>query len=394
MTIPAKLTDTTQSHIERLVSEKVQEGPHIDFKRDLPAAWDNSAKSEFLADVSAFANAGGGDVIYGVAEDGNATASAVVPQTHSSIDQEVLRMQDLLLNQVEPRMPGAHVFPVPVTVGATSGHVVVVRVPQSWAGPHRVRLGQHFYIREGQRKRQLDVPELRGLFLRSETQAQRVRDFRAERLGKILSGDAPQKLVDGPVLVAHLIPVQSALGLVQIDTAQYSNQRYVPVLGASSGWARMNIDGALAIRNIDQGGFTHGYSQLFRNGFLEATKTYPRRGTEERVNFPSSRYEEDVVALLRTFRAELLHHEVEASCTVMLSLIRADEMRLGVGNNWFLDDHQTLFDRATIVIPDVLAAADVEPATALKPAFDMVWQAAGFTHSGNYDASGAWVGQR
>lgn len=391
MTIPTKLTNTTQADLERLISDMVQEGPHIDFKRDLPAAWDNSAKSEFLADVSAFANAGGGDVIYGVAEDGTAVATAVVPQVPTNIDQEVLRMQDFLLHQVEPRMPGIQVFAVPVSVGTASGHAVVIRVPQSWAGPHRVKLGQHFYIREGQRKRQLDVPELRGLFVRSESQAQRVRDFRTERLGKILSGDVPQKLVAGPVMVVHIVPVQSALGLVQIDPVEYSNERHVPVLGATTGWARMNIDGALAVRNPNDEG-THGYSQLFRNGFLEATKTYPRRGSEERVNFPSRQYEEHVIALLRAFRVELKHQRVDPSCTVMLSLLQADELKLGVHDpHDFLDEHQTLFDRRTLVIPDVLAAAEVAPEAALKPVFDMVWQAAGLERSSNYNAEGVRI---
>jgi hypothetical protein len=391
MTIPAKLTDTTQADLERLIADLVQEGPHIDFKSDLPAAWDNSAKSEFLADVSAFANAGGGDVIYGVAEDGTAVATAVVPQVPANIDQEVLRMQDFLLHLVEPRMPGIQVFAVPVSVGGASGHAIVIRVPQSWAGPHRVKLGQHFYIREGQRKRQLDVPELRGLFVRSESQAQRVRDFRTERVGKILSGDVPHKLIDGPLMVAHIVPVQSALGLVQIDPVGYSTQRYVPVLGASPGWARMNIDGALAVRGSNVEG-THGYSLLFRNGFLEATKAYPRRGDEQRVNFPSLAYEEQLIALLRAFRVELKHHQIEPSCTVMLSILQANQLKLGVRDTYgFLDKHQTLFDRHTLVIPDVLAPADIAPEVALRPMFDMVWQAAGLERSRNYNAEGVWA---
>jgi hypothetical protein len=37
MTLPAKLIDTTQEHLERLIADEVQEGSHIDFKRDLPA---------------------------------------------------------------------------------------------------------------------------------------------------------------------------------------------------------------------------------------------------------------------------------------------------------------------------------------------------------------------
>lgn len=391
MTIPAKLIDTTQEHLERLIADEVQEGPHIDFKRDLPANWDNAAKSEFLADVSAFANAGGGDVVYGVDEDGAGQASSLVPQVVGNINAAVLRMQDLLLHQVEPRIPGVQVFPVPVTVAGTAGHAIIIRAPQSWAGPHRVRLSQHFYVREGRRKRQLDVPEIRGLFLRSESQGQRVRDFRTERLGRILSGEAFYRLVEGPLLVAHLVPVQSMVGLVQIDPVTYAQQRHVPLIGATAGWARINIDGALAIRNPDAGG-THGYSQLFRNGALEATKVYPRRPGEQFANLPSTAYEQHIIELLRSFRAELVHHGIEAGCTVMLSLLQADKFKLGVRQGLeFFDERQTLFDRSTVLVPDILADAAQSPEHALKPAFDLLWQAAGFERSRNFDAAGNWA---
>lgn len=59
MSLPSNLLETTQADIERLIADRTQEGPHLDFKRDLPGVWDNSAKHELLADVTAFANSGG-----------------------------------------------------------------------------------------------------------------------------------------------------------------------------------------------------------------------------------------------------------------------------------------------------------------------------------------------
>lgn len=394
MSLPAKLIDTAQADIEQLVTEQAVEGPHLDFKRDYPSTWDNATKHEFLADVSAFANAGGGDLVYGVDENGNAQASAVVPQVLTSADVEVRRMQDLLLNMAEPRIPGVQVQAVPVTVGTAAGYVLVVRVPQSWAGPHRVKSNQHFFIRDGARKRQLDVPEVRGLFLRSENQAQRVRDFRTERIGKLLSDEAPHKLVEGPLVVVHVVPTQAALGLIQIDPVPYATARYLPVLGASSGLSRLNVDGALMVRNPNPQG-THGYSQFFRNGFFESVYVLTRRNADGRASLPSLAYEEHAIALLRQFRIELVHLGIDTEVTVMLSLLRADETQLGVDSRYdFLDDHQTFFDRKTIVLPDVLARSDLTPELALKPVFDLVWQAAGFERSRNYSAAGLWAPAR
>lgn len=392
MTLPENLLAITQMHIDQFVADQTREGPHLDFKRDFPIAWNDAAKHEFLADATAFANSGGGDLIFGIEEDGQAQALAVVPQAITNVDQEIRRLQDFLLNLVEPRLPGVKVHAVQVSVAGIDGYVVVVRIPQSWAGPHRVKTNQHFFIRDGLRKRQLDVPELRSLFLRTENQAQRVNYFRTERLGKILSGDGPHRLVDGPILVVHLIPTQAALGLVQIDPVPYTNQRGLPVVGASGGMARLNLDGALVVRNETPQGETHGYSQFFRNGFFESTLVLARRTEEGRVALPSRSYEEYLIALLGNFRGELDRLGINCECAVMLSLLRADEVRLGVRSDWGFDDpHQTLFDRKTLVLPDIVARSDATTDQAMKPAFDLMWQAAGFVGSRNYNTAGEWA---
>lgn len=94
MALPAKLSDTTQADLEQLISTGATEGQHLDFKRDFPTNWDDKTKGRFMADITAFANAGGGDIVYGLDEDGDAKAKAVVPQVLSSLDAEVRRIQD------------------------------------------------------------------------------------------------------------------------------------------------------------------------------------------------------------------------------------------------------------------------------------------------------------
>ena len=392
MTLSNDLSAITQAHIEQLVADQAREGPHLDFKRELPTAWNEAAKHEFLADATAFANSGGGDLVFGVEEDGQAQALAVIPQVIANVDQEIRRLQDFLLNLSEPRLPGVKIHAVQVSVARTDGHVIVVRIPQSWAGPHRVKTNQHFFVRDGLRKRQLDIPEIRSLFLRTENQTQRVNDFRTERLGKILSGNAPQRLVDGPILIAHIVPTQAALGLVQIDPVPYTNQRGLPVIGTTGGMARLNLDGALVVRNETQQGETHGYSQFFRNGFFESALVLSRRAEDGRIVLPSRSYEEHLIALLGNFRGELDRLGINYECAVMLSLLRADEVRLGVRSDWGFDDpHQTLFDRNTLVLPDIVARSDATPEKALKPVFDLMWQAAGFAGSRNFNDAGEWA---
>lgn len=385
MTLPRNLLQATANDVQALITGLAAESQHLDFKRDLPRS-DAGARHELLADISAFANSSGGDVVYGIQEDGEGRASETVPQSGNA-DAEVLRIQDVLMNGVEPRIPGLQVH----SIAVPGGFVVVVRVPQSWAGPHRVKSNQHFFTREGARKRQLDIPEIRSLFLRSENQSQRVRDFRTERIGKIISGNAPHNLVAGPLLIVHLIPTQAALGAVNVDPVIYSRTRSLPALGVTIPGARLNLDGALGIRNPGHQG-THGYSQFFRNGFFETVKVLTGRRTDGRVNLPSLSYEQEIIALLERFRVELTHLQVGHEMTCMLSITDADTVGLGLNPaDWLDGENQGIFDRRTLVLPDVLLSADVAAAKALRPVFDLVWQSAGIDQSVNYDQNGEWA---
>lgn len=79
----------------------------------------------------------------------------------------------------------------------------------------------------------------------------------------------------------------------------------------------------------------------------------------------------------------------------MVSLLNADQVELGIDRfRYALEDHQGYFDRQTLVLPDVLLPADLSAEHALKPVFDLVWQAAGMERSDNYNQEGEWAPNR
>ena len=160
MSLPTDLTDARELHLTALIDAGASKNTYLDFKSDLPGR-DSRGTQDLASDVSAFANSSGGDLIYGINEYGQGRAADIVPQV-GNMDEEAKRVQDVLMNGIEPRVPGLQVVPLLVAGGLAS------RVPQSLAGPHRVRQNNAFYLRENGRKRSLDVPEIRGLFLRSE----------------------------------------------------------------------------------------------------------------------------------------------------------------------------------------------------------------------------------
>src|SRR5664279_4501663 len=65
--IPREFDSIAKADVETLVTNAVAEARTIEYKQQLPGNNDDE-KREFLADVSSFANAGGGDIVYGIVE--------------------------------------------------------------------------------------------------------------------------------------------------------------------------------------------------------------------------------------------------------------------------------------------------------------------------------------
>ena len=388
MSLPVDVADTTQEDLQQLVITKAQENMHLEFKRELPTNWDNKTKNEFLADITAFANATGGDLIYGIDEGDEGEALELMFQV---LDAEVeeRRLADIFLHNIEPRMPGVQIHTVPLAKDGQTGLAVVIRVPQSWDGPHRVNVSKQFYIREGRRKRELNVPEIRGLFLRSENQTQRLRDFRTERLGKILINDLPCKLAQGAVVVLHVVPLQSALGLVQVNPAQYGPYRRLPVLASTATQSFINLDGLLCIRGINQP-TTHGYTQLFRNGIFETVCVWAPTEAGKKANMPCETYEAQIIKFVTDVQGELQFLGVSGDVSIFLSVLRANELKLGIPFE-FLDGPSGDFDRKELILPDIVIDQGGNVGQKLRPVFDYLWQCAGYDGSKNYDNAGNWV---
>lgn len=57
----------------------------------------------------------------------------------------------------------------------------------------------------------------------------------------------------------------------------------------------------------------------------------------------------------------------------------------------FLDGYR-MADRDSLILPEVMIENwSDNPASSLRPIFDMVWNAFGYERSFNYDASGQWI---
>ncbi|MFZ4699281.1 MAG: helix-turn-helix domain-containing protein [Candidatus Methylumidiphilus sp.] len=384
--IPAKLDDATVEHINRLKKEGISESKTLEFKRDVPGR-DNSAKHEFLSDVCALANAAGGDIIFGIDENNEGEATEIVGQAVNP-DDECLRLQDVVLHGLEPKLTGVHAHAIKVEEGK---YVFILRVPQSWTPPHRVKTNQHFFIREGRRKRQLDMPEIRTAVIQSESLRERVRAFRADRIGKLISGEAPVALFNGSIEVLHIVPISSLFSGQTVDVLAYDkSSRCIPVISGGAGiYCRINLDGVLNCRNNTPQG-CGAYTQIFRDGTIEGTRVFTQKGTGL-YQIVTLKLEHELLDFFERVKEELKFLEIQPPFILMHTLLRANEAEFYIPDRWNHEDYHGRFNRAIIALPElIIEDLDISTETLLKPMFDLIWNAAGFPRSENYDENGKW----
>ncbi|MGH8491079.1 MAG: AlbA family DNA-binding domain-containing protein [Gammaproteobacteria bacterium] len=216
--ISKPLDAITPDDLHRLVENRISEGKTIEYKQVLPGGSDGE-RIKFLRAVSSLTNRAGGDLLHGVkAQDG--VPEALPGLQRPNEDETKLRLENLLRDGVEPRIPTVQFRFVPVNGDRA---ILIIRVGKSWNGPHRVKLAghAHFYGRNSSGAYPLDVGELRTAFTLSAGIAERIRAFRADRLMKIEAGQTPVPIVTAATMVFHLVPLFASCRLLLI--ASYQN---------------------------------------------------------------------------------------------------------------------------------------------------------------------------
>ncbi|VWC00975.1 hypothetical protein BLA6860_04831 [Burkholderia lata] len=258
------LRDVTFADLQVLKDSQVPESHTLDFKRDFPTERD--ARVSLAADVVAFANTRGGDLILGADEEGG-VISRFVPIELTDVDAALRSLQSTLTDLIEPKIPGVHLEAVEIPDG---GYIVIVRTPPSFQAPHRVRKSGAFYTRTSTGIDPMDIATLRSAFLRSETAVEKIRGFRADRIEGMFERPLPARLERYTTGVLHVVPMASILAGLSFDVSElYAVAQTLPPPSHDSGHStRINLDGPLTISTASNE--LYSYTQLFRNGSVES----------------------------------------------------------------------------------------------------------------------------
>ena len=392
--ITKRIDQLVYADIEDLVQRQVPEGRGLDYKRELPGRTDNDVK-EFLKDVSSFANASGGHLIYGVTTKKIAGENTSIPDEIVGLgsineEAETLRLSQLIRDGIQPRLTSFQVQPIK---GADKT-VVIIHIPSSWNAPHMVaKMTTPFYSRTSTGKHGLDATEIRYAFSMSESVGERIKAFRDERIGRILAGETPVPINPDAVVVVHCIPLEAFREKTAIELeALISASGGLHPIGVSGWDKRSNLDGVIMFSQ-PKGERAIGYVQVFRNGVVESVNAEVLSVNGETKLIPITYFENKIVEHCNQIVALLHKLDLDSPRVVFISLLNVQGYRLPSEHG--CRPYGYPIDRKHLLLPDVLINDVSTPAEIfLKSSFDLIWQACGNKRSPHYDKDGNWLGQQ
>lgn len=391
--IPKDINSISEADLELLINNSVMESRTLEYKSELNIAND-SEKKEFLADISSFANAIGGDLIFGIIED----RSSGVPEkvegvVIENIDEEIRKIEGIIRDGISPKIPSVTTKALTLP---NSKVALIIRVQKSWTSPHRVvfKGWDKFFSRNSNSKFSLDVNELRTAFTLSETLINRIRSFREERIARLIANDTPVLFKDAPKIVLHMIPMSAFDPMVRIDIADLisEGQNQSPIY--SGGWNyKINFDGYLLYNSIGQTP-SYAYTQFYKSGIIEAVNSSLLESPFDGKNkyIPSIAYEKELIASTIKYRQFYQSLNIESPVFVFLTLLGVKGYIMAVDTSRYFTSSTYPIDRDILMAPEIIIDSNTtDTEKTLKPVFDAIWNACGWQQSLNYDKDGNWI---
>jgi hypothetical protein len=378
-----------ESDLFRLIENAVPESMRLDYKRALSIVNDGE-KTEFLKDVSAFANAEGGDLIYGVDEtDGAASALGALEGVNP--DDLPARLMQIVYDGLEPNVAGVEARAIPL---ANQKHVVIVRIPKSWSAPHMVTRAGHrrFYQRKGTLNLPMDIEDLRRAFLRAESVADRLRSYRRDRIAEISDVAAVTRMAFPSVAVIHIIPFAAFEPGATADLTLPARQPHrIEEFAPRCYEHRWNADGFLAYNETSTPKRKlRLYTQLHRTGVIEIVVSLDTSSNNQSIreirgvafgDDVLKRVEQGLKLLTEFMRVPLPH-------AVMVSLLHCKDVWLRMETGYWSEDHGPI-DRDSVLVPEaIFMSFDVPVSRMMKPVMDALWNAGGWPMCPLYDEAG------
>jgi len=386
----------TVEDIQSLIDNQITESRHLDYKRELPES-NYTEKKEFLADVSAMANSGGGDLIFGIEQNDEEPKYQLKGIKSSDIDKEKKRIESLLRDGIDPCI--VHYQLKEMTI---DDHKIIylLRIHRSINAPHLVTLGgnKFFFIRNSSGRHKICVTDSRSSFLESLIHLEEARNWRLDRISKIKSNEGPVPLKNRAKLILHLIPLNYDYQVQNPDLRKLSSH----ISSFYGGDLHFNLDGIyggglksshlldqfnLDIRNIT-------YFHFFRNGQIESADERIFKYSSNNL-IPGEYYENDIIQIVSLHLNFYRKVNITPPYVVGISFLGINGYSMKDPKSEAAMSISSPIKPEDLILPAVVINDFNEDLShLLKPAFDIVWNACGLPGSINYDQEGNWIGKK
>jgi len=167
------MTDWTEEKILRLIKDKTEESLTLEYKRcgsllQKPGKNNRDKEmTELSKDVSSFANAAGGELVYGVIEEKQPPHRA--DKLDEGFDpQKVSKewLEDVITSRIQRNIAGLEIYPIPLNSTHPGRYAYVIRVPES-ATVHQAH-DKRYYRRRNFKAEPMEDYEIREGLSRSK----------------------------------------------------------------------------------------------------------------------------------------------------------------------------------------------------------------------------------
>lgn len=354
----------TWADLVQLKTDQRPEDRRLEYKRELVGNRD-ADKKEFLADVSALANAEGGDLVYGI-DAANGVPKSVDGVQSTSPDAELLRLENLLRDGLSPRITGHSLNWIADPVDPARG-ALLIRTPASFSAPHRVVFDRwnRFFIRNATGKHEMDVHELRAAFIASASLDQRIAALHEDIVTQLCSGELPFDVTPDPKAVVSLIPLRIAQQPYALSPTWETACE--PPTRASNSW----LPALEGIYRYEVAQPAKGFALTRQTGQVDFCWRIGGRRDEEDLIFPLP-FEREMVTSLEGALKMLRREGVDGPWAVAISAVDVRGHRI-VADDWTTGTQAPNLRRSRVRIP----ASSVEGnfRQELIPAMRLFWAA-------------------
>jgi hypothetical protein len=319
--IEKSLDQVNVADLHALVGQQRAEGRRLDYKLELPGGGAEATK-EFLADVTSFSNTDGGDLIIGI-RDEDGTAAELVGIPSDGLDNEITRIENMVRDGVEPRLPGFHIRTVPLENGTV---VLILRMSASLVAPHRVKASSRFHGRNSRGKFPLDVGELRMVFAATDEMPRKMRDLHSNAVLAIGGKDMPTRIGDGPKVVLTVAPLSVLRESRDLDINQ---QNAVLPARSEANHFVIGLDGLIVHSVGPEPNAVRTWAVNNRRGFVDFAWQVAGTTLENVQYIPRAHVETQLRSAARSAYARLLQHGIEGPWTAMATLLGIEGLRVG-----------------------------------------------------------------